>query len=108
MRARLFDLKLSQEKTGNVKGGVLAHTYLKFEEYLRVGGGGGKGSFGELKAGRTVAVNIFTRISGRVPRKNLAQNRRNQIYWYRYRSRSLITGYRYAQGAGCLPTTARK
>ncbi len=107
VRTRLFDLKLSQEKTGNVKGGVLTNAYLKFEEYLRVGNGDGKGSFSEFKAGRTVAVNMFMRISGRVSRTNLAQNRRNQIYWYRYRSRLLITGYRYFVATGCLLPESR-
>ena len=90
-----------------MKGGVLANAHLKFEEYLRVGNGDSKGSFSELKAGRTVAVNMFTRISGRVPRTNLAQNRRNQNYWYRYRSRSLITGYRYFVATGCLLPESR-
>ena len=109
LRTRLWDFKISQEKTANVKGAILANAYLKFEEYLRLGAGDGTRGFSELKAGRIVAKTMFTRETGKVPRKNLATNSRNRKYWHRYRSRSIITGYRYFVATGCLlPETRGK
>jgi hypothetical protein len=89
VRTRLHDFKVSQEKTANVKGAILANTFLKFEEYVRLGDGDGKGGYSELKAGRIIAKTMFTRDSGKVARKNVSQNRINRKYWYRYRARSM-------------------
>jgi hypothetical protein len=102
VRTRLHDFKVSQEKTANVKGAILANTFFKFEEYVRLGDGDGKGGYSELKAGRIIAKTMFTRESGKVARKNVSRNRINRKYWYRYRSRSIITGFRYFVATGCL------
>jgi hypothetical protein len=109
VRARLHDFKVSQEKTANVKGAILANTFLKFEEYVRLGDGDGKGGYSELKAGRIIAKTMFTRESGKVARKKFSQNRINRKYWYRYRARSIITDFRYFVATGCLlPETRGK
>jgi hypothetical protein len=84
-RSRLPEFKESQEKTGNAnKGAILANVYLKFEEYLRLGDVEGKHKRGcsELKAGRLVAKTMSPR--AKLTRKNAAQNRLTQRYWYRY------------------------
>jgi hypothetical protein len=109
VRSRLFEYKENQEKTGNAKGAVLANVYLKFEEYLRLGGvdSSHPRGFSELKAGRLVAKTMFPR--AKLTRKNASQNRLTQRYWYRYHSRSVITGYRYFLATGCLlPETRGK
>jgi hypothetical protein len=83
VHSRLHEFKESQEKTGNAKGSILANVYLKFEEYLRLGDVDGKHKRGcsELKAGRLVAKTMFPR--AKLTRKNAAQNRLTQRYWYR-------------------------
>jgi hypothetical protein len=93
----VHDFKVSQEKTANVKGAILAaNTFLKFEGY-------------ELKAGRIIAKTMLTRDSGKVARKNVSQNRINRKYRYRYRSRSIIAGFQYFVATGCLlPETREK
>jgi hypothetical protein len=109
VRLRLHEFKESQEKTGNAKGAILANVYLKFEEYLRLGDDDSKQKRGcsELTAGRLVAKTMFPR--AKLRRKNAAVSRRTQRYWYRYHSRSVITGYRYFLATGCLlPETRGK
>jgi hypothetical protein len=39
---------------------------------------------------------------GKHTRKNVSKNRINQKYWYRYRARAIITGFRYLVATGCL------
>ena len=78
----------------------MGNAYIKFEEYLREGNGDSTGGFSELKAGRIIAKTVFPR--GKKTRKNASQNEINKKYWYRYRARSIITGYRYLVATGCL------
>ena len=100
VRERLWDFKESQMRLGDAKGIIMGNAYIKFEEYLREGNGDGKGAFSELKAGRIIAMTVFPR--GKQTRKNVSKNRVNQKYWYRYRARAIITGYRYLVATGCL------
>jgi hypothetical protein len=67
---------------------------------VREGNGDGTGCFSELKAGRIVAKTVFPR--GKRTRKNASTNKNNREYWYRYRARDIITGFRYLVATGCL------
>jgi hypothetical protein len=100
VRQRLWDFYESQVKLGNAKGITLGNVYIKYEEYLREGYGDGKGGFSDLKAGRIIASTVFP--SGKKTRSNAAKNQTNKTYWYRYRARAIITGYRYLVATGCL------
>ena len=59
-----------------------------------------RGASANLKAGRLIATAVFPR--GRQTRKNASKNKVNVKYWYRYRARAIITGYRYLLATGCL------
>jgi hypothetical protein len=100
VRERLWEFKENQERLLNPKGIIMGNAYIKFEEYLREGNGDSTGGFSELKAGRIIAKTVFPR--GKKTRKNASQNEINKKYWYRYRARSIITGYRYLVATGCL------
>ncbi len=58
--------------------------YLKYEEHLRNGKS-------DLIAGRLVAQNLYSKET----RSNASNNNHTRLYWYRYRARALIVGYRY-------------
>jgi hypothetical protein len=83
-------------KTNNAAMAILLQAYLKFEEYLRDGKS-------DLTAGRLVAKNFYTRET----RANAAQNKNRQPYWYRYRARALIVGFRYFMTTGKLLSEQR-
>ncbi len=100
VRERLWEFKANQERLLNPKGIIISNAYIKFEEYLREGNGDSTRGFSELKAGRIIAQTVFPR--GKKTRKNASQNAINKKYWYRYRARSIITGYRYLVATGCL------
>ena len=97
-RQRLQLLQQEMLKTNNGKLAILLQAYLKFEEHLRNGKS-------DLQAGRLVAENFYTKET----RSNASKNEHTQIYWYRYRSRALIVGYRYFLTRGkMLPETRGK
>ena len=100
VRQQLWDFLECQVKLGNTKGIILGNAYIKYEEYLREGYGDGEGGFSDLKAGRIIASTVFPR--GKKTRSNAAKHQTNKRYWYRYRARSIITGYRYLVATGCL------
>ena len=90
-RERLQLLQKEMIKTKNVAMAILLQAYLKFEEYLREGKS-------DLTAGRLVAKTFYTRET----RENAAQSKHAQSYWYRYRARALIVGFRYFMTTGKL------
>jgi hypothetical protein len=93
IRARLLAFAKDSLRTENSAAYLVAHSYLKFEEVLREGKS-------ELQAGRFVATHFYVREKAR--RKNAATNEHNRQQWYRYRSRSIIMGYRYFAATGTL------
>jgi len=95
-RDRLQLLQKEMVQTQNVAMAILLQAYLKFEEYLRDGKS-------DLTAGRLVAKNFYTRET----RANAAQNKHTQCYWYRYRARALIVGFRYFMTTGKLMSERR-
>jgi hypothetical protein len=93
IRARLLAFAKDSLRTENSAAYLVAHAYMKFEELRR----GGKS---ELQAGRLIATHFYVREKSR--RKNAATNEHNRKQWYRYRSRSIIMGYRYFAATGTL------
>ncbi len=83
-------------KTNHGAVAILIQAYLKHEEQLRDGKS-------DLTAGRLVALNFYTKET----RANASKDKHTQCYyWYRYRARALIVGYRYFLTTGkMLPET---
>ena len=95
IREHLKIFQLEMLKTNHGEAAILLQAYLKYEEHLRHG-------CSDLTAGRRVAQNFYTKDT----RANAAKNKHTQCYWYRYRARALIVGYRYFVTTGkMLPET---
>ncbi len=83
-RGRLKLLQKEMLQTNQGVAAILLQAYLKFEEHIRNGKS-------DLTAGRLVSQIFYSKES----RSNASNSHHTRLYWYRYRSRALIVGYRY-------------
>ncbi len=98
IRDRLWTFRDQMLAKNDAKAYLTINAYIKFEEFVRAGSS-------ELQAGRLVATTFYAH--ERRPRKNACRNPTNLKYWYRYRARSIIIGYRYFYCSNSLLSETR-